>query len=182
MKYLSALVLLSACGSDYTPAVNIPGPAGVAGPRGYSVLIEQAEALPDQCPAGGTVIVTATDVNMDGRIGQDDSNYRSTLICNGAPGMAGQDAPLSMYTPVRVITPCGPTSATYKEVLLLLEDGSLLSSFSDNQSGFNTRLAFLPDGSYMDTDGSNCQFNVITNGSTRSVIWAGGHASWNVEE
>lgn len=98
----------------------------------------------------------------------------------GSPGPQGSPAPASSFTPVKVVTPCGPNSSTYKEVLLVLADGSILASFSENANGKNTRLALIPDGSYVDTDSSACSFTVTTVGHTRYITWSGGGDSWSI--
>ena len=76
----------------------------------------------------------------------------------GADGTHGQDAVLE------VIDPCGDASGVVDEILLRLSDGSVLCSFSANASGQNTRLAILPPGNYVTTDGSACAFTVTQDG------------------
>ena len=98
----------------------------------------------------------------------------------------GIDAEPYPYSPVGIVTPCGPSSSPFKEVLLILEDGSLLASFSDTQSGDNTRFALIPDGTYMDTDSSGCVFTISTKDNVRTVTWNndwhGGSQSWTIKE
>lgn len=99
------------------------------------------------------------------------------VVYNGAANAAA-----AMLQIVQQITPCGPNSSPWKEVLLQLAGGLLVGSFSDNSSGLNTRLSDLPDGSYVDTDNSGCNFSVFTSGSTRSVSWSSGsnsYGSWS---
>lgn len=96
----------------------------------------------------------------------------------GDKGDTGNPGVTPSFTPVDYVQPCGPT-VPYKEVLLVLFDGSILGSFSDNASGLNTRFAFIPDGSYIDTDGSNCNFTVTHTAHTRTVSWSGGSKTWS---
>lgn len=166
---IASLILLAACargpqgasgsnganGTDGVPGAQGPaGQTGATGPQG-----EQGEAGANG--AQGTQ-------GLQGEVG-----------ATGPQGTAGADSPPTPYTVVNVIQPCGAASSPYKEVLLLLENGDLLASFSETASGQNTRFAFLPDGSYVDTDASGCAFTVSTVGSTRSVSWTGGGLSWN---
>jgi len=144
---------------------GIPGPAGSPGPQGLTPVIAYAPASLTQCPGGGVIMIVTTNVTV------------SSIICNGVNGVSPSPSP---YTPTGVITPCGPNSSPYKEVLLLLQDGSLLSSFSDTASGSNTRFALLPDGSYEDTDASHCAFTISTSGKIRSITWTGGGESWTI--
>ena len=65
---------------------------------------------------------------------------------------------------VGVIDPCGDYPGVYDEVVLRLANGQLLSSFSDNANGKNTRFSILTQGSYTTTDGSNCHFTVTASG------------------
>lgn len=93
---------------------------------------------------------------------------------SGTDGMNGSSSP---FNPVDYITPCGPNSSSWKEVLLAMFDGDILASFSETQAGYNTRLALMNDGSYMDTDSSMCNFTVATDGNhNRLVSWSGGYA------
>lgn len=185
VAFILTALILTACGDQVVEhtTIGFPGPQGTPGINGapgapgYGSIIEQAPAPVSACPDGGVTIVTAIDADYSFTITADDYNVYSTNVCNGAPGRV---APASPLTPVEVIQPCGPGSAQYKEVILRLADGSLLSSFSDNAAGQNTRLALLPDGDYVDTDGSSCSFSVSTNGSTRSISWAGGSESWGL--
>jgi hypothetical protein len=144
------------------------GDSGQPGSNGHSVVFELIPASTQACPAGGTTIILALDINDTGAYDPQLPNQQSTSICNG------QDAPTSAYMPVQVITPCGKT-VPYKEVLLRLENGEVLASFSETSAGLNTRLALLPDGAYVDTDQSSCVFTLASSadGKTRSISWAG---------
>ena len=68
------------------------------------------------------------------------------------------------------IAPCTEASSPYKEQLLCLNDGGLLGDFSDSASGLNTRFAFIPTGSYVDTDDSGCNFSVLVDSNGNSTL------------
>ena len=160
-----------------TGATGATGAGGSAGSNGHSVVFQTTAAIPNDCPAGGSTIMMALDVNDAGFYSALDPNQQSVTLCNGmngTNGTNGQDAPVPAYTPVEPIMPCGNTVA-YKEVLLRLSNGQVLGAFSNDVSGYMTRLAFLPDGSFIDTDTSGCNFTLSTSsdGSTRAISWAG---------
>ena len=55
-----------------------------------------------------------------------------------------------------------------------------MSDFSETASGQNTRLAFIPNGTYQDTDESGCQFTVAGDNLTYSSIsWGAGSNSYS---
>lgn len=98
----------------------------------------------------------------------------------GAQGQSGA-AGTSLFSKVATVTPCGPSSSPYKEVLLFLADCSLLSSFSVDSNALNTRFTLVPDGTYSDTDSSGCVFTVSSAPTTRTVSWNAGtnaYAAW----
>lgn len=66
---------------------------------------------------------------------------------------------------VSIIDPCGDAAGIHDEVLLRLQDNSILASFSDSASGSNTRFSIIGLGSYVTTDGSNCHFTVASSGA-----------------
>lgn len=63
--------------------------------------------------------------------------------------------------------PCGK-QGSFDEVFLKLSTGEYLSSFSENASGKNTRFSVLTAGTFVTTDGTNCQFTVSADGKTIS--------------
>lgn len=81
----------------------------------------------------------------------------------GPQGPQGETGPAGAAAVIEVIDPCGDAPGVYDEVILRLANGQLLSSFSDNSNGKNTRFSILTPGSYMTTDGSSCRFNVDPN-------------------
>jgi hypothetical protein len=84
---------------------------------------------------------------------------------NGIDGKAGNNAVTSTYSISHVVDPCGDAPNIVDEVLLVLYNKQVLVSFSQNQSGLNTRLALLPAGTYTTTDGSNCTFTLDNQGN-----------------
>ena len=176
------------------------GAAGPAGRDGHDLVFQAVDAAPEVCPAGGKTLMMALDINNLGSYSALDPDQQSMTLCNGlngqngvdgqngkdgsngANGQNGHDGLTPAYSPVEPILPCGNTVA-YKEVLLRLSNGQVLASFSDNVNGDMTRLVFLPDGTFMDTDNSNCTFSLATSvdGTSRSMSWAGQvQLSWAV--
>lgn len=176
-------------GSDGKDGVNgtngTNGSNGSNGINGLNSLITTMPALSTQCSSGGTVVLTGLDSNRDGNLSVSEV-VSSATICNGTngsqgiQGVPGATGPVSAFSPINPIQPCGANSSPYKEVLLCLFDGNVLASFSDNMAGSNTRFAFIPSGSYIDTDDSACAFtvNVDSHGNT-TVSWAAGHNSYS---
>ncbi len=168
-----------------TGSSGAAGAAGAAGSNGFNMVFQSTAATTAQCSAGGSVIVMALDTNRNNKYDPSDANAQTITLCNGANGSNGTNgtnATLPAYTPVAPIFPCGKTVA-YKEVLLRLANGEILSSFSDNTAGSMTRLTFLPDGAYMDTDNTSCQFTIATSNDkkTRSISWGGKvQESWSL--
>ncbi len=142
------------------------GSNGSNGHNGNGVAFRVVAAPVSVCAAGGSTVMMATDVASTGVYSVEAPNQQSMTICNG------QNAVLPDYTPVEPILACGDNVA-YKEVLLRLQNGQVLGSFSNDTGGTMTRLAFIPDGNYMNTDNSGCTFSLSTStdGKTRSISW-----------
>ncbi|MBL7555876.1 MAG: hypothetical protein JNM24_08645 [Bdellovibrionaceae bacterium] len=152
------------------------GSDGKDGKDGNGVAFAVVNASVEQCPSGGSTILMATDVGNTGLYDVNADNQQSMTICNG------QNAVTPAYTPVEVIYACG-NNVAYKEVLLRLNNGQVLASVSDNTSGKMTRLAFLTDGNFVNTDNSGCNFSLSTSsdGKTRSISWSGSvQKSWSI--
>ena len=152
------------------------GQDGAAGSNGHSMQFSILTAAPQLCPTGGSTILMALDINDNGFYSATDPNQQMMTICNGVNGTNGTngvDAPVAQFSPVEAIIPCGNT-ASYKEILLRLQNGQVLASFSDNANGLNTRLTLIPDGTFMTSDGTNCVFSLATsvNGLQRSISWS----------
>jgi hypothetical protein len=122
----------------------------------------------------------------------DSTQSQTTYICNGvngSNGVAGLDGTNGSnggtvtLNLVQVIEPCGAASSPWKEVLLGLQGGQILSDFSETTGGQDTRLSFIPNGSYQDTDESGCTFTVTGDGLTNSQIsWSAGsnqYSTWS---
>lgn len=151
------------------------GTPGVPGVSGTSLVSTSIDASSEQCNTGGTVIVIANDTNHNNVYDLSDQNQQNVVICNGETGKF----PL---LPISTVAACGSMSSPWKEVLLCLSSGQILGDFSENASGLNTRLSFITDGNYVNTDSSGCNFQVITdtNGDT-TINWSIGsnqYSSW----
>lgn len=175
-------------GTDGTNGVD--GTNGTNGLNGTSTTFSIVPDSGANCTNGGFDI-TVTDVShsstqyvCNGTNGTNGSNGQA-----GTNGVNGSNGGTVSFSLVQAIMPCGSASSPWKEVLLGLQGGQLLSSFSENAGGQNTRLSFIPNGSYIDTDSSGCNFSVSGNGSTTSQIswgsgsnayssWAAGGYSW----
>lgn len=130
------------------------------------------------------MVLLAQDTNRNGVLDLGiDTDLQSADICNGAvgekgdkgdkgdtgadgkDGVDGQDAPVTPFSAVTIIDPCGDKAGIYDEILLKLADGSILASFSDDANGKNTRFSLLSPGDFVVTDGSKCYFTIDSNGN-----------------
>lgn len=119
----------------------------------------------------------------------DGSHSQTEYVCNGVNGSNGQaglngtngsNGGTVTFNLVQVVEPCGAASSPWKEVLLGLQGGQILADFSETSGGQNTRLSFIPNGSYGDTDESGCSFTVSGDGVTNSQItWGAGSNSYS---
>lgn len=142
------------------------GKNGTDGANGHSLVFHTVPAPAEVCAAGGYTLLMSVDIADSGVYDFSNPNQQSLTLCNG------QSAPVAAYSPVEPIIPCGET-VPFKEILLRLHNGQVLGSFSEDTGGTMTRLAFLPDGTFMNTDGSSCVFTLATspNGKMRSISW-----------
>lgn len=101
----------------------------------------------------------------------------------GSTGPAGADAPVSPYSIVEIMNPCGNTSQ-FHEVFFRLANGAVLADFSDNVAGDYTRLSLLVDGvNLMTTDHTGCTFDLTTSGGHRTITYqTGGSETWTVTQ
>lgn len=179
INVIMILTILASCGdrSSRVDVINgqdgLSGSVGARGERGFSAVVSSSSfAFSVACPTGGVVILAATDSNESGALDIEDTNIVSSTVCNGLNGSDGQDgadgqdgtngtnAPPTAFSPVDILNPCG-INGSYDEVLVKLASGQVLASFSQNQSGQNTRFTILlPDTGYVTTDGTNCSFKV----------------------
>lgn len=93
----------------------------------------------------------------DGIDGKDGVNGK-----DGEDGEDGADAPTSPFTIVGILNPCGDASGIYDEIFLKLENGTIVSSFSDSASGQNTRFVVMVPGTYVTSDGDHCYFTITS--------------------
>lgn len=192
--YIFVLVcMITACGNS--GAFIKDGVNGTNGTNGHSAASLVVPADTTACTNGGSVFNLGVDLNDNGKL--DSNEVQSvSIVCNGlqgatgvsgAAGSAGKNgtngtngtnATVPAFTPVFAITPCGANSSTYKEVLLGLAGGSILSEFSGSSDALQTRNTLLQDGSYYDTDSSECNFSVLTSSNgNRTVKWDGTSAN-----
>lgn len=184
---LASVLLLMGCTKEVTNYVHEK--AGAEAAKSIpSYAIHTSDATAEQCAAGGKVYEVYLDDNENQSRDLEEIAVSTQVVCNGtngsngANGADGADAPVSAYAPAEVIVPCGNTGS-FSEVLLRLHNGQILVSFSDNTQGAMTRLVLLPDGTYMTTDNTGCQFSLATEGSTRSISWGGEvRSSWSVSQ
>jgi hypothetical protein len=140
------------------------GPIGESGKDGLTLLFDISQAE-DLCPNNGQTISLGYDLDFSESLELAEVT-QIAVICNGLDGElgpegpAGKDAPITSFTPVSIIDPCGNSPNIYNEVFLKLENDTILASFSDNASGKNTRFSILVDGTYQTTDGDNCIFQI----------------------
>jgi len=147
---------------------------GTNGTNGLSSAMKTTAADHSACANGGTVISLGKDLNNNGVLDSAEVTD-SAVVCNGANGTNGTNAPVAQFQPVLPITPCGADSSQYKEVLLGMSGGSILSEFSESATNANlVRNTFIPDGSYYDTDNSECDFTVSSSANGNKVVsWSG---------
>lgn len=167
------IAALAACGSEVWIVKGPPGPEGPTGPQG--------PAGP-QGPQGSgcSVVVVAPGGAAPYGGAQVTCGTSSVLLVNGAPGQDGQDgadgqdgsdAPPTAYSIASMINPCGDAAGVFDEVLLCLQNGTLIATVSANANGQNTRLAEVPTGSWQTTDGSGCNFTVSGSPGAYVVGW-----------
>jgi len=161
---------------------GVTGAIGATGINGTSSSLSLVAASADQCADGGWEI-TATNGGV---------TSQGYALCNGvtgatgatgatgstgAIGATGAAAPTSPLSLVQLIAPCGLASSAYKEEFMLFSDGSLLADFSASSDATTVRLSLIPDGSYIDTDNSGCNFQVSTSNNSRTISWGAGSSS-----
>jgi len=152
-----------------------PGAPGAPGQDGHVSLLTLVSGAPT-CANGGTTILAGIDLDDDLVLAGEEVR-QSSEICNGLNGQDGangqdgqdgadgQDAPPTPFTPVGLVNPCGDAPGIYDEVFIRLSNGTMIASFSENSNGKNTRFSVLIAGTYVTTDGDNCQFTVDSMGN-----------------
>jgi len=159
------------------------GTNGTNGTNGVSTTFSIVTDNGTHCTNGGFDLTltdsthSETDYVCNGNNGANGQNGQAGT--NGTNGSSGGTVSFSL---VQAIEPCGANSSPWKETLLGLQGGQILASFSETVSGQNTRFAFIPNGSYIDTDSSGCNFSVTGDGTTWSQInWGSGsnvYSTW----
>lgn len=177
MLLVGALLILSGChnysanvgevlgctlagnGCDSRGADGVNGVDGADGADGSSCSVSTVSAGP-VAPNGGAQVLC--------------ENGTSALILNGANGADGASAPATPYMIAKIVTPCPSVPGSNKEVLLVLQNRSILASVSEQSNGKNTRLALLGYGTYSTTDGRSCSFTI----SSSSISYDSGSVSY----
>jgi hypothetical protein len=93
--------------------------------------------------------LNTTNTNVSNQQTQINNNISQLAVLNGYNNI------------VSIKDPCGDKSGVFDEVFLVLSTGEMLSSFSDNANGLNTRFSLLTPGSFVTTDSSSCKFTVV---------------------
>lgn len=160
------------------------GSNGKDGSNGLTSLLSLSRFTSDTaiCASGaGSIVHSGLDSNSDNVL-EASEIQQSTVICDGTQGQQGVQGntgaagaqgntgatgatgaagtPAPQYAILKFITPCPSITTGYREVIIKLVNGQFLSSFSASGDALTVRLALIPNGSYVDTDGSNCNFNV----------------------
>lgn len=165
---LSALLslLIACCGSNTIVVRGTSGPRGESGLNGHLSLLAVIPVTIG-CSNGGLTVLMGVDAN-DNLVLDTLEVQQSNEICNGQNGSNGQnglDAPPTPFSPTGLVEPCGDAPGVFDEVFIRLANGSIVASFSDNISGYNTRFSLLTPGTYQTTDGDNCIFSLDNNGN-----------------
>lgn len=181
---LMTLISFSSCGKS--PAPNSKSSAGITvegctvqsatngaiihcgntegvvfnGTNGYNALVQQGLVDTSVCPAGGYIFNMGDDTNRDGLLNYNEVTS-SAVVCNGT------NAPATPFSPVGLLAPCAadpmhPTAIELSnpdlEVFLSLSNGTVLDSYSETISGYNTHFGVLSPGTYISTGAGNCTF------------------------
>lgn len=176
---LSLTLFLSACGSDGNAGLNglvgQPGNNGPQGEPGYNSLINiaQSSAIDSLVclSQSGVLLQSGLDTNRNTVLDIDEVQSIG-VVCDGAVGPAGPQGPqgdpgnpasVPQYSVKEVIDPCGDDAGAVDEVLLRLQNGSILVMYTQSFGGAFPRLAILAPGSYVTTDTTNCSFSINAN-------------------
>jgi len=123
------------------------------------VMLSLVAMVLSACEEQASFKFTCEDCVVEGPAGKDGTNGEDGE--DGANGLDGSDGADGSNSIIEVIDPCGDTPNVHDEVLLRLEDGRLVASFSSNVNGDYTRFSLLQPGvNYMTTDTSGCFFSV----------------------
>lgn len=153
---------LTACGQTTTLSVSPlqPGPKGDKGDKG-----DQGIPGLNGTSCAVTSVATGAIISCtDGTAAYIADGAKGDQGIKGDTGQDGAAAPVSPYTIMEAIDPCGKQTA-YDEVLLKLNNGTILAHYSDGAKQF---LTVVGAGNYVTTDGTSCYFTIHTDGS---VTW-----------
>lgn len=160
------------CDDGRTGATGLTGAAGLNGTNGMNGSNGLDGADGSSCSVSSIVPTPLVAPNGGARITCTDGT--DALLLNGSPGADGSDAPPTPYSVVQVVKPCPTIGGSFPEVLLIMQDRSILASASENANGKNTRLSLLTPGTYSTTDGRSCTFTV----GASTISWAGGSVTY----
>lgn len=138
------------------------GTNGTNGTNGFNSLVSIVAST--ACTNGGTTVLVGLDTNRNNSLDVLEVSA-SADVCNGTNGTNGTNAPPTPFSPVGLINPCSDAPGLWDEVFIKLSNGTVLASFSDNISGYNTRFTVLVAGTYSTTDGDNCVFTIDNTGT-----------------
>lgn len=180
-KFSYAILIISltvfACGKlsnnkENQASPGASGTQGTPGEAGLTTLLSIIQADPNVCSSGGYIFSSGLDTSRNGILELQETTSVA-IVCNG------NTPALPQYTPSLPISPCGLNSSSYKEVLLGLTGGGILAEFTGNNSNAGTvRNTLIPDGSYTNTDDSQCLFSVATDvAGNRTIVWTGQSAN-----
>lgn len=97
--------------------------------------------------------LSAVACGRHGSDGQDGTNGETKIVHEYI------EAPVNPYGIKEIIPICGIVT-TGAEVVIKLNNGDLLVSFSNNNQGDFTRIGYILQGTYTTTDQFQCQFEV----------------------
>lgn len=156
-------------GDKGDPGESVVGPSGQNGSNGHNSLVtavRSASIDPLICATHSGVVVKAGLDSNDNNVLDSSEQTSLTFVCDGLTGpmgpqgLPGTPAVIPPMSIVAIIDPCGDKPGIIDEVLLKMQNGTIIASFSDDWTGHNTRFAVLTSGTYQTTDGSNCVFTV----------------------
>ncbi len=114
------------------------------------------------CPDGSTAFISNGNDGRDGQNGL--QGVQGAPGNDGNDGRDGQDGIDGKDAIIKIIDPCGPSTSGYDEILLCLNNGSLMAYF---ENGIYRHLSIIPAGAYVTTDEQKCRFDVLTNGNIK---------------
>lgn len=89
--------------------------------------------------------------------------------------------PESPYAIQAVVDPCGDHPGELDELLLVLNNGSVIATLSADNGGSWTRLVSLENGNYVTTDSTNCSFSISKSDTVTSIAFGSEVLEFNVK-